>query len=162
MQRTWPQRSEIISCQHPLLLYLIIRKRKNQTMWSADVFQSQLSPAAETIHHPSSTCVMWNCTNSVPFLLLQASVLPAALVYFQVWCQDRLVNHLSWSPRFHARETKRASNWLFQKKRHLAAERPAVSPIDPDVSPSLRQYRTICVKKQVRLQSLSQELRCNL
>lgn len=45
--------------------------------------------------------------NSIPFLLLQASMFPARLVYFQSYV--KMVNYRSWSPCFHARETKTLS-----------------------------------------------------
>ncbi len=82
-----PQRSEIILCYHPLLVFsylIIITESQNQTMWFADVLQSQLSPIAVTIHHPSSSCVMWNCALTMSLSCSsRPSVFPAALVYFQ-------------------------------------------------------------------------------
>lgn len=144
------QRSEFISCRHPLLLYLIIRnshiKQKS--------FQSQLSPTAVAIHHPSSTCVMWNCA-----LTPSPSRSSRPACFQQLWFISSLMSRQAGkSPLlvapFSCQRNKKSPNWLFQKKIHLAAEHPAVSLIDPEVSPSLQHRRTTYVQKQVHLQSL--------
>lgn len=57
--------------------------RAKITIWFKDVFQSKLSPTAVTIHHSSSSCVIWNCVLTPSFSFLRASIFPAALVYFQ-------------------------------------------------------------------------------
>lgn len=103
----------------------------------------RLSLAAVTIHHPRSSCVMWNC---VLTLFSSCSSRPAC--FQQLWFISSLMSRqVDKSPLlvtlFHAREAKRA--WIAssislavkEKKRHLTVKHPAVSPIDRGVSPSL-------------------------